>query len=134
LLGQRRKPLQAKSDEKTTSTLESNLIEGFWIVQYEGLQGNGGGVVVFVRGHVFGGDSGSTYIGRYHIDGSIIQADIRIHNYMPGVGSIIGIEGDYDLRVNGKMEGKVMHAQGVPVDKGTAGMALKLTKVAALPT
>lgn len=109
------------------------MIEGFWIVQYEGLQGNGGGVAVFVKGHVFGGDSGSTYIGHYHFDGSTIRADVHIHNYMPGVTSIIGIEGDYDLRVTGKVEGRVIHASGVPIGAQATGMALRLTKVAGLP-
>jgi len=35
------------------------MVEGFWIVQFQGPQGNGGGVAVFVNGKVFGGDSGS---------------------------------------------------------------------------
>lgn len=109
------------------------MIEGFWIVQYEGLQGNGGGVALFVRGHVFGGDSGSTYIGRYQLDGEAIEADVHVHNYMPGVSSIIGVEGDFDLRVTGKIEGKLIQASGVPVGKHAAGMALRLTKITGLP-
>ena len=33
------------------------MVEGFWIVQFEGVQGNGGGVVFFIKSQVFGGDS-----------------------------------------------------------------------------
>lgn len=109
------------------------MIEGFWIVQYEGLQGNGGGVIMFVKGKVFGGDSGSIYTGDYEADAKVIRAEVHIHNYLAGVGSIIGIEGDYDLRVTGKIEGRLIRASGVPVGKQAAGMALRLTKVSELP-
>lgn len=109
------------------------MIEGFWIVQYEGLQGNGGGVVMFLKGRVFGGDSGSIYTGDYEAEATMIKAEVHVHNYLPGVGSIIGIEGDYDLRVTGKIEGTVIRASGVPVGKQAAGMALRLTKVSELP-
>jgi hypothetical protein len=34
-------------------------------VQYEGAQGNGSGVVVFMKGHVLDGDTGFVYTGTY---------------------------------------------------------------------
>jgi len=109
------------------------VIEGFWIVQYEGMQGNGGGVVVFIKGQVFGGDSGSTYIGTYESEDKTIKAHVRVHNYMPGVVSAIGIEGDYDLEVTGTVDGDVIKASGSPAGYHTAGLALKLTRAARLP-
>jgi len=33
------------------------MVEGFWIVQFEGLKDRGGGVAVFTKGHIFGGDN-----------------------------------------------------------------------------
>jgi hypothetical protein len=109
------------------------MVEGFWIVQYEGLQGNGGGVAVFTKGHIFGGDSGSTYIGTYQADARGIKARVRVHNYMPGVASIVGIEGDYELDVSGTVEGGVIRASGTPIGHNVSGMALKLTRAANLP-
>jgi len=109
------------------------MVEGFWIVQYEGMKGNGGGVVVFIKGHVFGGDSGSTYTGTYEENVKTLKARVRVHNYMPGVVSAIGIEGDYDLEVIGTVEGDIIKATGSPVGQQTAGLALKLTKAARLP-
>ncbi len=109
------------------------MVEGFWIVQYEGLKGDGGGVFTFIKGNVFGGDSGSTYIGVYQEDSSSIKANVHIHNYMPGVVSAIGIEGDYDLEVNGTVEGDVIKASGAPVGQQAAGLALRLTRAAKLP-
>jgi hypothetical protein len=109
------------------------MVEGFWIVQYEGMQGNGGGVAMFIKGQIFGGDSGSTYTGTYKADAKTLSARVRIHNYMPGVVSVIGIEGDYDLDVTGTVEGDVMRASGSPVGQQSAGLALRLTRAANLP-
>jgi hypothetical protein len=110
-----------------------NMVEGFWIVQYEGLKGNGGGVAVFIKGQVFGGDSGSTYTGTYEEDAKTLKAQIRVHNYLPGVVSAIGIEGDYDLNVTGAVEGDVIKASGSPAGQQNAGLALRLTKAGQLP-
>lgn len=109
------------------------MVEGFWIVQFEGLKGKGGGVAVFVRGRVFGGDSGSTYIGTYEEVANTLIARVRVHNYMPGVISVIGMEGDYDLEVQGTVEGDLIKASGSPLGSKTAGLALKLTRVGPLP-
>ena len=109
------------------------MVEGFWIVQYEGTKGNGGGVAVFIKNRVYGGDSGSTYTGTYDENGKTLKARVRIHNYMPGVVSAIGIEGDYDLEVTGTVEGGVINASGSPVGQQTAGLLLKLTKAGSLP-
>ena len=52
------------------------MVEGFWIVQYEGTKGNGGGVAVFIKNRVFGGDSGSTYTGTYEENGKTLKARV----------------------------------------------------------
>jgi len=109
------------------------VVEGFWIVQFEGLRGNGGGVALFIKGQVFGGDSGSTYIGSYQVDANTIKAHVKIHNYLPGVVSIIGVEGDYELEVAGTVDKNIIKASGSPVGLQAAGMALRLTKVGELP-
>ena len=109
------------------------MVEGMWIIQYDGLKGNGGGIVVFIKGSILGGDSGSTYIGTYRENAKAITARVRVHNYMPGVVSVIGVEGDYDLDVTGTVEGDAIRATGSPVDHQVAGMALRLTRAANLP-
>lgn len=43
--------------------------QGYPAVQYEGLQGEGSGVVVFANGRAFGGDEGYTYVGDYMMQG-----------------------------------------------------------------
>jgi hypothetical protein len=109
------------------------MVEGFWLLQFEGMQGNGGGVVVFVRGKLFGGDSQTTYVGDYKEGDGRISARAFIHNYVPGVASIIGVEGDYSLNVEGSVEGNVIRATGTAVGHNVAGMALRLTRLENLP-
>ena len=88
---------------------------------------------MFIKGKVFGGDSGSPYTGTYVEDANTLKAHVRIHNYMPGVVSVIGIEGDYDLDVTGTVEGDVIKASGSSAGQQSAGLALKLTKAGGLP-
>lgn len=109
------------------------MVEGFWIVQYEGLKDKGGGVAVFIKGSVLGGDSGTTYIGTYKTDEQTIKARVKVHNFLPGAVSVIGIEGDYELDVTGTIEGDVIKGTGSPVGHRGAGLALRLTRAANLP-
>lgn len=107
--------------------------EGFWSIQADSLQGIIGGVAVFMKGSVFGGDNGFTYIGHYKTSGKNIKARLTIHRFMPGVVGMLDIVGDYQLDVTGTIEGDVIRASGVPVDLKAAGLDLKLTRIAKLP-
>lgn len=109
------------------------MLDGFWIVQYEGRQGSGGGVAVFIKGHVFGGDSGATYIGTFSEQGKKVSSRLTIHNYEPGVVNVTGIEGDYELEVNGTVEGDVITATGAPVGYRMPALTLRLKKAGKLP-
>jgi hypothetical protein len=113
--------------------LEEELIEGFWIVQYEGLQGNGGGVAVFTKGKVFGGDSGCTYMGEYEARDDSVRAHVTVRNFLPDVPSVLGVVGDFELVIDGRVEGKVIRASGNLANNQAAGIALRLTKRADLP-
>ncbi len=53
------------------------MIEGLWAVQYVGIQGNGGGVVVFIDGKVLGGDTGYTYVGTYTVRNETLGTAFR---------------------------------------------------------
>jgi T3SS negative regulator,GrlR len=109
------------------------MVDGFWTLQADSLQGSIGGVAVFMEGSVFGGDSGFTYIGHYETNGKSFKARLSIHRFMRGVVGILDIEGDFELDVIGTMEGNVIRASGVPVDLKAASVDLTLTRVADLP-
>ena len=109
------------------------MVEGFWIVQYEGMQGNGGGVAMFIKGKVFGGDTGYTYIGSYEVKGNSMNAQVMVRNFIPSVPSVLGITGDFELKIQGTVEGDIIRGTGALVSPQRPGIALKLTKRASLP-
>lgn len=110
------------------------MIEGLWIVQYEGVQGNGGGVVVLLKGHVLGGDNGFVYTGAYRIDGKSVSARVLVRNFLPEVASILGVEGDFELILNGIVDGPVIKASAMVANQEVAGVVVKLTKITDLPS
>ncbi|PYV01223.1 MAG: hypothetical protein DMG26_14035, partial [Acidobacteria bacterium] len=81
-------------------------------MQYEGIQGNGGGVVVFLKGHVLGGDNGFSYNGRYKTDEKESSARVLIRNFLPEVASVLGVQGDFELILNGTATGQVIKSLG----------------------
>lgn len=109
------------------------MIEGFWIVQYEGMKGNGGGVVMFIKGKVFGGDAGYTYIGSYQTQGDLVKAHVTVRNFLPDVPSVLGVLGDFELTIQAKLEGDIMKGTGSLANSQAVGIAVKLTKRANLP-
>jgi hypothetical protein len=108
------------------------MVEGFWIVQYEGMVGNGGGVVIFAKGKVFGGDTGYTYIGSYQEQGNSVKAHVKVENFLPSIPSVLGFVGDFELNIDGTLEGSVIKAIGSLPGGQAVGIALKLTKRADL--
>jgi hypothetical protein len=109
------------------------MLEGFWIVQYEGMAGNGGGVVLFIEGRVFGGDSGYMYMGSYETQADSVRAQVKVQNFLPNVPSVLGTVGDFELQIDGKVVGDIIKGTGSIPNSKAVGIALKLTKKADLP-
>jgi hypothetical protein len=109
------------------------VIEGLWVVQYTGIQGFDSGIVVLTAGKVLGGDNGFTYIGTYTPSDAGLRATVRVHNFNPKIASVVPLPGDYtlDLDLHWVAEG-VLQGQGAVVDLHALGIAVKLTKHAAL--
>jgi hypothetical protein len=109
------------------------MVEGFWIVQFEGMQGSGGGVVVFIRGGVFGGDSGYTYTGSYQADEKSINARVMVRNFLPEVPNALGVKGDFELKISGTVEGETIKGSASLVNPQGIGILLRMTKKGNLP-
>lgn len=109
------------------------MVEGFWIVQYEGLQGNGGGVAVLLKGRVFGGDTGYVYTGTYRTDEKSFSARVKIQNFLPGVPNVLGIPGDFELALQGTVTAQGIRASAAVMGQTVSGVVVKLTKVSELP-
>ena len=109
------------------------MVEGFWIVQYEGVQGNGGGVAVFMKGHVLGGDTGFIYTGTYQTNEQELSARVKVRNFLPEVPSVLGVKGDFELALKGTVAGSIIKAAASLVGQAGPGIVVKLTRVSDLP-
>jgi T3SS negative regulator,GrlR len=108
------------------------MIEGLWIVQYEGLQGNGGGVAVFINGRVLGGDTGYTYEGTYDLRGDTLTALVHVSNFLPNIPNVLGVIGDFDLQIQAPLRGGVIQGAMSLVGRPGISVAVRLTKKSAL--
>lgn len=101
-------------------------MEGFWLVQFQGVQGFGGGAVTLVKGKVFGGDSGFLYAGSFTDQGGTLSAKIHVKRYFPGAPSVMGRD-EFDLELAGTLQGNTIMAKGTVPGTALAFQA-KLTK------
>jgi hypothetical protein len=106
------------------------MVEGLWTVQFQGVQGGGGGVAVFNKGKVLGGDSGYTYIGTYEENGNNVKAKVTVSNFFPGIPNVMGRQGNFDLEFAGVVNGDVMtvtaNLVGAPNQKLNAQLRRKV--------
>jgi hypothetical protein len=108
-------------------------VDGFWIVQFEGIQGGGGGVAVLTKGQVFGGDSAYTYSGTYQSEQPMLNAHVSVKSFLPGIPNVLGVVGDFDLSLTGTVEGNIIRGKAALVGRPEAGIVVKLTKKGDLP-
>jgi hypothetical protein len=86
-------------------------MEGFWTVQFTGVQGWGAGVVTFLNGQVFGGDSGYMYIGTYTLQGNTVNAKVHVKQHAAGVANVMG-RTEFDLQLSGTLSGNKIAVTG----------------------
>jgi hypothetical protein len=104
------------------------MIDGLWIVQFHGPQGVGGGVVVLTKGQVLGGDSGFTYSGAYEFKDNLFTARVAVKNFDSSVPNVLGIPGDFDLLVQGKMQGDDINGTGALMKAPDSKIVVRLKK------
>lgn len=110
------------------------MFEGLWIVQYAGMEGKDGGVVVLTAGRVLGGDSAFTYIGTYREVENGIHATVLVQNFNPLVGNVLGIAGDFTLNLRAtRISSGILQGEGATASAPSFGIKVKLTRRATLP-
>lgn len=108
------------------------MLEGLWIVQYEGTQGEGAGVVVFVQGRVLGGDYGYTYEGNYVTKDGWLAASVHVANFLPNIASVLGFVGDFDVTLKAAVKATVIQGTMSVVGQPDLSITVRLTKRANL--
>lgn len=105
------------------------LAEGFWLVQFAGMEGLGAGVAVLSAGKVLGGDSGFTYIGTYESSERGVRATVLVENFDPKIGSVLAIKGDFKLSLDVLwLDRNTLRGNATLVTPPGIGIAVKLTR------
>jgi hypothetical protein len=108
-------------------------MEGFWSVQFKGVDGLGSGVVTLINGELFGGDSGFLYTGGYTTQSNTLTADVIVRRFAPGSASVMGRD-QFQLRLTGKRNetGHVIDVSGT-VPGTTLSLSGRMHKQKELP-
>lgn len=106
-------------------------MEGFWTVQFNGVEGFGSGVVTLIGGQVFGGDSGFLYTGTYTDRANVLAARIHVARYAAGMPSVMGRD-QFDLELTGALNGNAIAATG-SIPGTPLKFGAQLTKQGELP-
>ncbi len=104
------------------------MLDGLWIVQYHGPQGVGGGVVVFMKGQVLGGDSGFTYVGTYELKGDLLKAKVSVKNFDASVPNVLGMPGNFELLIEGKFKNDTIDGTGALATHPDTKIVVRLSK------
>jgi hypothetical protein len=106
-------------------------MEGFYTVQFVGVQGWGTGVAVYIGGHVLGGDSAVMWTGTYDRQGDAVTLKLHVKQIAPGLMNTMG-RNEFDLDLAGTVDGdKIKLTGNIP---GTdQRLKATLTKQSELP-
>jgi T3SS negative regulator,GrlR len=86
-------------------------MEGFWTVAFVGVQGWGTGVVVYLGGHIFGGDSAVMFTGTYQQQGLAVTQILHVKQIDPQLMNVMGRK-EFDLELSGTLDGHTLKLAG----------------------
>lgn len=103
-------------------------VDGLWIVQYHGPQGDGGGVVVLIKGQVLGGDSGFAYDGTYEMKGDVFTGKVSVKNFDPAIPNVLGVPSPFQLLIDGTLRGDSIDGTGALAIAPDSKIVVRLKK------
>lgn len=111
----------------------NEMIEALWSLEFVAANGNdGGGVVIFESGRIFGGDSSYYYVGSYEISGSKLTANVVVNHYFGDVNNVFGPYKKVTLELAGQVEQDQFIVQGVAKEPAS-NAKVRLTRRSELP-
>ena len=108
------------------------MLEGFWILKILPPPVASGGVILFMNGKVFGGDSGFTWVGVYTVNDRLLKARVRVHNFDTDIKSVLGVEGDYDMHFSGTLDGTLITGTAMVANQPQHSLAIRIEKYSEL--
>ena len=108
--------------------------DGIWTGEVYGPFGwDPQGVFVFHGGRIMGGDNRQYSAGRYHLDGTSLEAEIRVHYYGPPRTVYGEAREEFVTRLTGEIkDGRIEGTIGRP-DRPEYDLEVRLTKRMDIP-
>lgn len=108
--------------------------DALWTIQFEAAgEWRTGGVVVFDRGRVFGGDSHYYYFGRYVEEGSRLRGEARIVHYNGPLGTGFGNSRDFTVVLECRRNGGLINGHIHKPGNEAAKLSIRCVRREALP-
>ncbi|HEY0701139.1 MAG TPA: GrlR family regulatory protein [Candidatus Acidoferrales bacterium] len=104
------------------------MIDGLWVVQFQGPSGTGGGVAVFRNSQILGGDSAYLYVGTFRVSGDAVTAEVFVKNFNPDISNVLGIPGNFHLIIEGKITGDEIKGTGALREMPDSKMVVRLNR------
>ena len=108
-------------------------LEGLWTARFKSnFQTFGTGVVVFTKGRILGGDHSYYYDGSTTLDGSKLQADIKVVRFNEAGMAIFGNLNSFNLKVIGDIHANKMELHGHMVEQSNMKISIMCEKAVSI--
>jgi len=108
------------------------MLDGLWIMQVQRPDLTSGGVVLFIKGKIFGVDNGFTWVGTYEATDRLLKGRVTVHNFDPAIESVLGVPGDYDMHFSGNIQGDTITGTAMLANQPQKSLGIRLLKRANL--
>jgi hypothetical protein len=112
------------------------MLEALYGVEFVSNMNDGGyGVVVLETGKILGGDSSFVFIGKYEVNNSVMDAQVKVTNDRKILPSIFGDVDEFTLILSGSPdpEHQEFLLEGHMLENPEMKIGIKLTRRAELP-
>jgi hypothetical protein len=103
------------------------MVEGLYKATFETPFGKGSGVMYFKGGELYGGNTALSYVGKYDIQGTTLNADFRVRRHTNDMmtASVFGMD-DINVIVEGVIDGDEITIDGAAIEVPDMQMRGKL--------
>jgi T3SS negative regulator,GrlR len=110
------------------------MLDGLWTLEFEGVPNFlGGGIVVLIGNHLYGGDSQYYYNGLCDVKNGKITGMVQINAFVPAPETVFGThERQFSIQLAGTVEEKEIKATVIRSDNPSLRLQLTLNKRADL--
>ena len=105
-------------------------MEGLWTVSFQSnFQTFGTGVVVFIHDRILGGDANYYYDGNAKVEGSRVEASMKIVRFNKTGMAIFGDLDSFNLKVSGDIADTNLELRGIMLEQPSMKIVIQCKKI-----